>query len=265
MMANINLDSSSNTKRKHVVALGSSFAAGPGIQPQAMKAAGRSERNYAHLLATRLDAKLTDLTVSGATLRNVLSEPQVYFGHQFEPQVASLPSDVDIVTITGGGNDLDYISGIIRAELKSTYLGRFISWLSPTSSITEPLSVEDLAGLLIAIIDKIRETSPRCQIYLVEYLSLLGPQTRPNIDVSLDMSQIEKFRAVATKLQAAYKLAAEERGECIVIKVGDNSQDHALGSEEPWVEGFSVGVLLTRKAPFHPNARGMEAVASMIY
>ncbi|KAK4972937.1 hypothetical protein LTR42_006231 [Elasticomyces elasticus] len=60
----------------HFVALGSSFAAGPGIEPIINKAAMRSGRNHAHRLAEKLDAELTNLTASGATLLNVLDTPQ---------------------------------------------------------------------------------------------------------------------------------------------------------------------------------------------
>jgi lysophospholipase L1-like esterase len=258
-------DTESIKKTLHLVALGSSCAAGPGIQPQALKAAGRSEKNYAHLLAKRLDAQLTDLTVSGATLSNVLSEPQVFFGNHFQPQLASLPTDVDIVTITCGGNDLGYISGIIRAALQSSFVGRIISRVLPSTDCSEPPTAEDVAGLIGAVIDKIRETSPRCQIYLVEYLTLFGPQTRPEVDVSINASKIEEFQNIASTLRTAYRLAADARAGCKVIAVGELSRDHGLGSEDPWVEGLSIGILLMRKVPFHPNARGMEAVANMIY
>ena len=59
-----------------IAALGSSFAAGPGIEPIVDAAASRSGRNYAHQLAERLGAELVDLTVSGATTANVLDTPQ---------------------------------------------------------------------------------------------------------------------------------------------------------------------------------------------
>ncbi|WP_041289427.1 hypothetical protein [Kribbella flavida] len=58
------------------VALGSSFAAGPGIAPEIDKAAGRSQRNYAHLVAERLELDLIDVTYSGATTAHLLSERQ---------------------------------------------------------------------------------------------------------------------------------------------------------------------------------------------
>src|SRR5438067_9178958 len=77
---------------RHVVALGSSFAAGPGIRPIADRAAGRSERNYAHLLAERLGAGLTDLTVSGATTATILEQSQRTLRHRFPPQLSGVPA-----------------------------------------------------------------------------------------------------------------------------------------------------------------------------
>lgn len=96
---------------KHVVSLGSSFAAGPSIEPVADPNALRSKRNYAALLAQRLGARHTDLTVSGATTANVLHEPQVPYPHRwwhgratpFPPQIEGVPADADLVTITIGG------------------------------------------------------------------------------------------------------------------------------------------------------------------
>ncbi|MBO0865908.1 MAG: SGNH/GDSL hydrolase family protein, partial [Mycobacterium sp.] len=55
--------------RHRYVALGSSMAAGPGILPRAKGApwgSGRSARNYAHLVAERLNLDLVDVTFSGA-------------------------------------------------------------------------------------------------------------------------------------------------------------------------------------------------------
>ena len=255
----------SDKKRLQIVALGSSFAAGPGIKPQALKIAGRSEKNYPRLLAEKLNAQLTDLTVSGATLNNVLSEPQMLYGNHFEPQLSALPSDVDIVTITGGGNDLGYIGAVTRSTIQSYFIGQIVSYFLPGPDNPQPLTAEDVAARFVAVIDKIRETSPLCRVYLVEYLTLFGPNTKPGIDVSFNDSKIREFQDIAATLQTAYRLAAEARNGCKVIPVAGRSQYHGLGSEEPWVEGFSFGLLLGRKAPFHPNARGMEAVADMLY
>ncbi|MGO2537352.1 MAG: hypothetical protein ACTH8W_14405 [Brachybacterium tyrofermentans] len=55
-----------------LAALGSSFAAGPGIDPVVDAGAQRSAHNYAHQLAERLGARLVDRTVSGATTANIV-------------------------------------------------------------------------------------------------------------------------------------------------------------------------------------------------
>ena len=49
------------------VALGSSFAAGPGIAEQ-LGGCGRSDRNYSHLIAEELGLTLNNVSCSGATI-----------------------------------------------------------------------------------------------------------------------------------------------------------------------------------------------------
>ena len=95
---------------KHIVSLGSSFAAGPSIEPTVDVDALRSGRNYAALLAQRLGARHTDLSVSGATTANVLSEPQRPFSARWwqrprmlAAQVDGIPADADVALVTIGG------------------------------------------------------------------------------------------------------------------------------------------------------------------
>ena len=52
------------------------MAAGPGIRPRAAGSplrAGRSARNYPHLVAERAGLNLVDVTYSGATTANILT------------------------------------------------------------------------------------------------------------------------------------------------------------------------------------------------
>jgi hypothetical protein len=92
-----------------MVALGSSFAAGPGLEPVVDRAAMRSGRNYAHLVADRLGATLTDATVSGATTATILDEPHRVRRRVFPPQIESVHGVTELVTVTVGGNDLGYL------------------------------------------------------------------------------------------------------------------------------------------------------------
>lgn len=162
----------------HITALGSSFAAGPGIEPLEDPTAGRSSRNYAHQLASKLNADLTDLTVSGATLLNILNERQ-YLGRQaFDAQLDHLPKDSDIITLTCGGNDIGYIGCLTQDSLMS-YLGGG-GQDSQSQALTAPfLDLHQLTSRLLEVLDKVHSLAPNARVFLVEYLTLIGDDTRP--------------------------------------------------------------------------------------
>ena len=247
----------------HIASLGSSFAAGPGIRPHSSLAAQRSTMNYGCLLARSLNARHTDLTVSGSTLRNVLSEPQVLFGKRFEPQISLLPPDSDVVTITAGGNDLNYIGGIVSEELSTTTITRNLSRLFPVL-IGKIVSGEDeLVGRFVAVIDAIHVKAPGALVILIEYLTLFSQDSKAGVDVWMNAERMQHFQDMACLLQRAYVRAAEQRPGVVVLPVAKASQTHGLGSAEPWVRGWSLRMILRRQVPFHPNEQGMQAVAEM--
>jgi hypothetical protein len=98
------------------VAMGSSFAAGPGLPsrvPGSPRRAGRSTGNYAHLVARALSLDLHDVTFSGATTGDILG-----------PSAAGQPAQLDavtpdtvLVTITAGGNDVGFVPRLTLASL----------------------------------------------------------------------------------------------------------------------------------------------------
>jgi lysophospholipase L1-like esterase len=194
-----------------------------------------------------LNADLTDLTVSGATLLNITVDPQsTPFSETFPPQISGLPEDTNIVTVTAGGNDIGYIGGMI-----SDACGEQLQ--------TEPLSPSQLAERFGRVLDEIHKRAPRARVYLVEYLAVLGPDTKADRDIPLNEERIEHYRKVASVLQHAYAVAEEGRSDwCERVPVHDLSQGHALGSDEPWVGGFETGPLL------HPNLSGMKAIAEIL-
>ena len=164
---------------RHLCALGSSFAAGPGIDPIEDRRAFRSGNNYAHLLARRLGARLTDLTVSGATTATVIDTEQRMLWWRLPPQVPQVPQDVDLVTVTAGGNDLDYVGSMIRlayAGLLGRYaIGRPVSRLLARGGIPRP-DDGDLRRAttgLVAIVAAVRERAPDTRVLLVDYLTIL--------------------------------------------------------------------------------------------
>ncbi|KAI1329592.1 SGNH hydrolase-type esterase domain-containing protein [Xylariaceae sp. FL0255] len=180
------LGSSSNMTLR-ITSLGSSFAAGPNIPPVVDAAAARSGANYAHLLSDRIGATLTDLSVSGATLLNLLDQPQDRGGHRFPPQITAIPADTDVVLVLGGGNDMYYIGGLMEDTLSRAWGGslvRFYSYLKGgnphrEAQILLQSDVDAVATRYAHVLDAIHRKLPAAKVFIIEYQAILGPDTRP--------------------------------------------------------------------------------------
>jgi lysophospholipase L1-like esterase len=252
---------------EHLVSLGSSMAAGPGIPPIVDKAAMRSGRNYPHLLADQLGATLTDLTISGATTETVLRTSQRGMrGNSFAPQIEGVPADADLATVTIGGNDLRYVvgffAGVVTAPVAMLpLLGRTATILTRRATpAPDDLAIAKVTTGMVEIVEQIRERAPSARVVLVDYLTLVGPDARWSFELPLSRGQMTHLRRVGTALEGAFAAAADISGADLV-KASDASSDHGIGSPEPWVVGLKPRAAA---APFHPNAAGMQAVADLI-
>jgi lysophospholipase L1-like esterase len=258
----------STPQYRHVASLGSSFAAGPGIQPMDDRAARRSARNYPHLLAERLGARLTDLTVSGATTGTILDTPQRLLTHVFPPQLQGLPADADLVTITAGGNDLRYVGSMIRfgvaGRLSARPLTRPLGALFSRGGMPAPSAadVEAAARNLARIVTAVGGKAPGARVLLVDYLTVIGPATQPGPEVPFDDATLGALRQLGEKVAELFVTAAARSAADLVL-ASERSREHALGTTQPWVTGLtSLGAL---DGAFHPNADGMRGVADTIF
>lgn len=256
------------TRPLSYAALGSSFAAGPGIVPMVDVRAMRSGNNYPHQLGRLLHADLTDLTVSGATTATILHQPQVtVWGTEFPPQLDGLPDSVDLVTVTAGGNDLRYMAAMLfaawsRIEPGGPMAAMIGAELTDGLPVPEATDIERTAAGLTEIVARIRARAPRARVLLVDYLTIIGPTTRFSPGVPFEPDEIEAFRAIQTALETAYLAAAETSGAELVA-VSAISRDHALGSAHPWIFPFAPDPARAAGS-FHPNGDGMAAVAAEI-
>jgi lysophospholipase L1-like esterase len=244
------------------VALGSSMAAGPGIRPTADGApfrAGRSARNYPHLVAEKLGLDLVDVTYSGATTANVLADSQ----HGAPPQVDALDGSEDLVTVTIGGNDVGYVRLLFAAGLPrlARHLpllgGRLREQLDPAA---RDRALIDIAESLKEVGRTLRQRAPRARVLFVDYLTLLPPEgtsAPPLADRDLAVG-----RHIADTLARVTAEAAADTG-CDVVRVAQASRDHHAWSAEPWTTKFGLP-LPCRPAPLHPNAAGMQVVADLV-
>jgi lysophospholipase L1-like esterase len=240
------------------VALGSSMAAGPGIRPTAPGApfgSGRSARNYAHLVAERLGLDLVDVTFSGATTANVLTERQ----RGAPPQIEALDGTEDVVTITIGGNDVGYVPLLMGASLPS--LARRLPAIRELlDRDARTTALNGIGDALRAVGTAVRQRAPQARVFFVDYLTLLPAPGVPAAPLSSDHAELG--RLVAARLEEATAEAAAATG-CAVVRAGQASRDHHAWSSDPWTVGAGWP-LPWRPAPFHPNAAGMRAVADLI-
>ncbi len=248
------------------VALGSSMAAGPGIAPRVPGSpirAARSGRNYPHLIARVLELDLVDVTYSGATTANLLTEPQ----HGSPPQVGVLDGTESLVTVTIGGNDVGYVPALLAAGLprvlrRIPLVGSSIRGALDRDARDRALSVVEAS--LRAVGETVRARAPQARVVFVDYLTLLPPAGEPA--PPLTTAEADLGRYIAGRLAEITESAAAASG-CEIVRASTASSAHHAWSTEPWTVGAGsvVAALLNRRpAPFHPNAAGMRAVADLV-
>jgi lysophospholipase L1-like esterase len=246
-----------------VVALGSSFASGPGIAPVANASAMRSANNYAGKLSGKLDARLVDLTVAGATTANILDTPQQTIdGATFAPQLDGVPSDADVVTITAGGNDLLFFPAMlhlawIRHDPTSPVVAMLGEGLPEGVPVASRQRIEKAASGLVEIVEAARTKAPQARILLVDYLTVLDNDSAAATPFSDD--EIRRFLAIQEAIGVVFASAQSDTGVDL-IHASSLSADHALGSPRPWVQPFH-GEMMRTASSFHPNELGMSAIA----
>lgn len=236
------------------VAMGSSFAAGLGIQPPqpgTPAACGRSVNNYAGLVARKFKLALTDVSCSGATTANILTTDQA--GRP--PQISAVTADTRLVTVTIGGNDVNYVGSLFAYACQNS--GGENCGQVDQAAMREALTVVD--EKIGAVISAVHERAPRARVLVVDYLTIL-PRTGPACDgVPLTQAQLAFEREIADGLAAATRQAARAE-RAALIRASAASTSHDACAPVPWIEKYTT----TGGAPYHPNAAGMAAVADLV-
>jgi lysophospholipase L1-like esterase len=242
---------------KTYVALGSSFAAGPGIAPRVRSAprrAGRSHNNYPHLVAARAGLGLTDVTSSGATCDHILRKAQ--YGRP--PQLHAVSTDTDLVTLTIGGNDVGLIQYRLahRLPLPARLLPP-IARLGDETGVNHRLHT--IEQRLIEVLEAIADRAPRARVLVVNYPSLVGHGS------SADTPVDRNFRHFSEAL-AAHTASAAARAGADLVDARTPSLDHPAGSPSAWTVDTYVPLPGRPHPAFpcHPTATGMAAVAELV-
>ncbi|AUN30541.1 SGNH/GDSL hydrolase family protein [Niveispirillum cyanobacteriorum] len=240
------------------VAMGSSFAAGPGLPPYVAGAPSRCTRsthNYAHQLASKRGLALVDATCSGATTGAVLDG-----WNELPAQVAAITPDTRLVTLTIGGNDVRYIGNMISISCRVVAAEKG----QPTDRCSAPswpdeAGFQHLAGSLDRIASEVRRRAPKAILVFVDYVSVLPP-SGTCAATPLPVADADRLRETDRHVRELTATAAKQAG-ALLLKASDLSREHSACGVEPWMNGYPAP---TGMAPYHPNLASMTAVAEAL-
>jgi lysophospholipase L1-like esterase len=248
------------------VALGSSFAAGPGDgqrSPESLDLCEQSDGNYPHLLARRYGLSLKDVTCSGATTGDVLEGGQWFQA----AQVNAVQPGTKLVTVTVGGNDISYIGSLTAWACTNdpATVPRLVRALGmcrmPDQGKVEQ-ALRELPGQLREIATEIHRRAPAAHILFIDYTTVL-PDAGTCARLPLKGWQADRGRYLADRLrEETTQIALETHSK--LLRASEITHGHDVCSSDPWVYGFQFppSPFAFGPVPFHPTKKAMQAVAN---
>lgn len=229
------------------VALGDSFTAGPGIDPQRPDAGlcQRSDQNWPSLLAATAQLDLTDVSCSGATTADLAATVAA----------GAVPADTGLVTVSAGGNDGGLFLSLIRACTTGAEACRTLVD-QETPAILERTTTD-----LVSLLQTIVSDAPGATVALVGYPRIM-PATGTCEAVGIAAADAASVASAEAELDTALATAADRAGVAYVSLLEPSAGHDACAGDEAWTNGRSPtpgdGIF------FHPNRRGMAAVAALV-
>lgn len=245
--------------RPEYVALGSSFAAGAGLgrlQPGSPLLCARSIDGYPQQLARAQHLAIVDMSCGGAVASQVLRGGQFFQG----PQIRTITPATRLVTLTIGGNDVNYVGdlSLLAARHTNTLFGRLVRafWSGPKTPALR--HYPETEATMAATLRAIHARAPNARIVVATYPTIL-PRTGTCARIGLDAREADTMRAVGDRLAALTGPVARANG-ALLIDMHRLGVGHDACSAEPWTRGWANGGV----APFHPTLAGARATAAAI-
>jgi lysophospholipase L1-like esterase len=234
------------------VALGSSFAAGPGVAAQ-LGVCGRSDHNYSNLVADALGLTLTDVSCNGATTANIVDTPQ----NGAAPQIDAVSRDTALVTVTIGGNDIRFTSSTFACA--GTAQDEHCTANLDKAMINE--AVNQLPTDLGAMLDAIKAKAPQVIIVLVTYPRVFPSDAASCSELELSADDTAYLAALGQKLEDAFVSATSSR-QSLIADAYVRAEGHGpCAAADRWVNGANVADTGIR---YHPTAMGHIAMARLV-
>jgi lysophospholipase L1-like esterase len=247
------------------VALGDSYTAGPIIPVQQTDPLGclRSDHNYPHLVAAALGVRdFRDASCSGAETDD-MTAPQGVSPGPNPPQFDRLDAGTELVTLGIGGNDIGF-SEIIENCFAPTPSGHPCQDHYVVNGQDELRArIAATAPKVAAVLQGIRERSPRARIFVVPYIAILpeaGPGCWPQMPIAPE--DVPYLRGIQKELNGMLARQARANGARYVDAYTPSiGHDACQLPVSRWVE---PAVPTTPAAPVHPNLFGMQGYATAV-
>lgn len=280
-------------------ALGDSFSAGEGIDPwietSVDRACHRSPKAYSQLLmpagtqtpfVKTPTASVRFAACTGAIMRNFDIAPQSTSNGITNPlQFNSLGPEVDVVTLSIGGNDAGFTEILDHCAFKEdcfndSYVTLDFGGQRKDYTLEEFLKVR-LASILIqlpATYARVRAAvRPDTQIIVAGYPHLLGKEGGCAENVPFPLGEREDLYEIQERFEQGLKTATTDEGVAFAsvvsafkkrIPCSNSSDDPYLnGLDSDWTGGgwkFWNSSVKIDDQSFHPTAKGQEAYAKVI-
>jgi lysophospholipase L1-like esterase len=251
------------------VGLGDSYAAGPLITPQDPTLPGclRSLVDYPRLVAQREGFRITDVSCSGATTRD-MTQPQTTNAGTNPPQLNALRATTGVVTLTIGGNDIGF-SSIIQNCLAASPNGPTNSGARTCKQFYTAGGTDQLRARIRAtrpkvdaVLAAIHRRSPHARVFLAGYPDILPERgTGCYPQMPLTTTDVPYLRGIEKALnQMLANSAAAHRTTYVDTYRPTIGHDACKLPGVRWIEP----VIPVDAAPVHPNRLGERAMARAV-
>ncbi|MFI9202039.1 SGNH/GDSL hydrolase family protein [Streptomyces sp. NPDC053048] len=245
------------------VALGDSYTSGPGIPEQTGGDCARSSVNYPALTAKSVhQTSFKDVSCSGATTDDMWRAQG-----ENQPQLNALGKQTRLVTVGIGGNDIGFGSIIgtcaqlsagdpAGAPCKKQYT-------APDGTDQLTTRINEAAPKIARVLKAVHERAPYAKVVLVGYPTIMpdsGVGCFPAVPIAA--GDAPYLRDTEKRLNAMLK----EQARKAHVRYADTytptvGHDVCTPAADRWVEGASPE---SPAAPFHPNAKGEQAMAGSV-
>lgn len=248
------------------VSLGDSYVSGPLIADQVNLGCLRSDKNYPSLTAASIGStSFVDASCSGATTVNMTQSQSTLGVTVNAPQLNSVTSSTQLVTLTIGGNDIDFVS-IITTCAEESLTNPFGD---PCTSHYTSGGTDQLAALINAtepkvatVLKEIHTLAPQARVLVVGYPDILPQNSGCWPLEPIAYGDVSYLRQTEQRLNSMLATAAAANSAQYVDTYTPTiGHDICQAAGTKWIEGL---IPLSSAAPFHPNALGEAAMARAV-